>query len=200
MMQVPIRSSAVKAVSARPYYDPATPWRALRWRADGTPVRWDADRTIHWSFNTSGLVHEVVEMMEAAMKVLAVASGLDLVQAEMLTLTSEGWPPSVLSKDLPQVLITCVSSSDMPTHRTGIAGIAAPATRVDPDTGIAHYFAASIRLAVERVTFGVALHEGMHALGLAHVGDVRQQMFWRDTAQGVLGDGDEAGLRAIGAR
>jgi hypothetical protein len=55
----------------------------------------------------------------------------------------------------------------------------------------------SPRLVSTRTTPGVAIHEWMHVLGLGHVGDPEQQMYWRDTCKGSLGTGDLAGLLAI---
>ncbi len=179
-------------------YDPAAPWRALNWLEDGTPVRWDSSKPIVWVLNCNGLDQSIVPLVEEAMTVLAEVSGLVLEKGEPTAVDLAKWPGVEQDENQPQIVVSGVNPDDLPIQRRRVAGTGGAYSRIDPEQGFPVYVAGDIRLVAERTTLGVAVHEGAHALGLAHVGDFRQQMYRRSRCTSVLGDGDVAGLKAIG--
>lgn len=188
---------------------------------DGRPVRWDPCSPIEVavsslgapaSYPTAALLRDV----EAAVGTLRAATGLDLVvsgpvdelpDAERSTVAVEPdgtptWAPALVGWRSP-------GEGGLPLRDVD-RGVAVPVA-VGP-AGDRVYVTAQVVLNPERsdlepgradraTSWGATvLHELAHVLGLAHVADREELMYTYPGSGPVhLGEGDRAGLRAVGA-
>lgn len=182
---------------------------------DGQPVRWDPCRPIEVVLSPDGAPAGAATDLDEALSRLRAASGLDLVltgttderpSASRLPYQPERygdrWAPILVAWERP-------GASGLPLRDTD-RGVAIPVAG-GPE-GDRTYLTAQVVLNRDRTDlrpgFGdraeawgaTLLHELLHALGLDHVDDPGQLMATYPGRGAVeLGDGDLAGLDAIGA-
>ena len=183
--------------------------------ADGDPLRWDACAPIGFVLNPAGAPPEAEEDLRAALRMLAEASGLDLAllgrgqerpHVERPLVEPAGstwrWRPVLVAWARPGegalpltpfdrgvALPVAVRDGDREAYVTG--QVVLNADRDDLVPGFSD----------RRDAIGATLvHEIAHVLGLDHVDDPGELM-WDEPGSGpvVLGPGDVAGLRAVGA-
>jgi hypothetical protein len=181
----------------------------------GAPLRWDACATVAFALSTAAAPEHAERDLVAALAGLAEASGLDL----RLTGTTDERPTR--SRPLVEldgetwrwrpVLVAWASPGETDIPLTAAdRGVALPVAVRDGDREA--FVTGQVVINAQRrdlvAGFGdrsdavgaTLLHEIGHVLGLAHVDDTTQLMS-EDPGSGpvVLGVGDRAGLRAIGA-
>ena len=187
------------------------------WGTDrhGKPLRWDACDTVRFVLNTADAPSGVEDDVRTALAMLAQASGLDLVLEDrtlerpdprrpLVERDGDGWRwrPVLIAWARP-------GESELPLSALD-RGVAIPVAVRDGDrealvTGQVVMNAARTDLVAgfgdrSDAIGATLLHELGHALGLDHVDDVTQIMSADPGAGAVrLGDGDLAGLRAVGA-
>jgi hypothetical protein len=170
-------------------------WYPSRWNHDGTPVRWPAAERIPWSLNERWPIpDDAKSLIREAITTLTHTSGLDLVEQPPVDLDPDEMPERLLA-GIP-VVISVVQSSNL--ARPTSAGSAGTATRTR-DNGLQEYASADVRIRADSASRNVVLHEGRHALGLAHVRSPSEVMYPRSTGQTELGEGDKVGLRSLGS-
>lgn len=187
------------------------------WGVDhrGAPLRWDACESVSFTLSAASAPAHAERDLLAALAVLAEASGLDL----RLTGATDERPTR--SRPLVEregdtwrwrpVLVAWASPGETDIPLTAAdRGVALPVAVQDGDREA--FVTGQVVINAQRrdlvAGFGdrsdavgaTLLHEIAHVLGLAHVEDAAQLMS-EDPGSGpvVLGAGDLAGLRAIGA-
>jgi hypothetical protein len=187
------------------------------WGVDhrGGPLRWDACAPVIFVLNTIGAPAHAERDLVEALAILSDASGLDL---RFVGTTDERpsrarplvepdgpgwrWRPVLVAWDSPDTTDIALTALDR--------GVALPVSVRDGDREA--FVTGQIVMNAERADlvpgFGdrrdaigaTLLHEIAHVIGLAHVDDPSQLMS-EDPGAGpvMLGDGDRAGLRAVGA-
>jgi hypothetical protein len=187
------------------------------WGSDhrGGPLRWDACAPVRFVLSSVDAPEHAERDLSTALALLSDASGLDLV----LLGTTEERPQrsrALVEPDGPgwrwrPVLVAWAApgETDMPLDPLD-RGVALPvAVRVGDREG---FVTGQVVLNARRTDLmpgfedrrdaigATLLHELGHVLGLAHVDDARQLMAEAPgSGPVVLGDGDRAGLQAIGA-
>ena len=212
--EVPARPAAAAAPAAAP--DPSREFAVWGLDHREAPLRWDACEPILFVLSEQDAPDHAVRDLTAALMLLREATGLDL---QLLGTTDER--PQVdrpLVEDAGAgwqwrpVLVAWAQPGEGDVALTALdRGVALPVSVRDGEheayvTGQVVLNAARTDLidgfADRRDAIGATLlHELGHLLGLAHVEDVSQLMS-TDPGSGpvVLGAGDLAGLRAIGAQ
>lgn len=187
------------------------------WAQDeaGDPLRWDACAPVPFVVNTDGAPDGAVEDLRAALELLADASGLELILAgttderpmrERPLVERAGttwrWRPVLVAWAGPD-------EGDLPLTPLD-RGIALPVAVRDGDLEafVTGQVVINVRRTDLRAGFddrsdslgALLVHEVAHVLGLDHVDDPGELM-WVDPGSGpvVLGPGDRAGLRTVGA-
>jgi hypothetical protein len=188
---------------------------------DGEPVRWDPCSPVRIVVGSPGApptypTAELRRDVESAAATLAEATGLDIVVEDTVEEVPDGdrstvettgdgrrWAPVLLGWRAP-------GEGGLPLRDVD-RGIAVPVA-VGP-AGARVYVTAQVVLNPERADLvagtadrgtswgATVLHELAHVLGLGHVDDERQLMHtYPGRGPVALGDGDLAGLAAVGAR
>lgn len=189
-------------------------WAPWGTQADGSPVRWNPCEPIRWVLNTRHAPEQGREALSRAMARLTAASGL---RFEFVGMTDE-LPRSdrelvVHGPDGPQwapVLVAWVpaDSIDLPLSDME-RGVAVPVAVREDDRQV--FVTGQVVLNADKTLLpmfedrhaswgAVILHELGHLIGLDHVKDPAQLMAPTPGFGPVhLGDGDRAGLAALGA-
>jgi hypothetical protein len=181
---------------------------------DGRPVRWDPCRPIRWVFNPDGAPPGAHSDVVTAMSRVTQVTGLDFrfdgMVDEVPTRERAPYQPDRYGDEWAPVLVAWVSAArtDIPMA-VGDRAAAVPVVVGDGEqrtfvTGQI-VFNADRRLAVgfgdRHASWGATIvHEVAHIVGLDHVNDPAQLMYpFAGRGPVVFGDGDLAGLRAVGA-
>jgi hypothetical protein len=183
---------------------------------DGQPVRWDPCRPIEVVLSPDGAPGGAAADLDEAVARLAAASGLELVAAgttdERPGAARLPYQPERYGERWAPILVAWATPADagLPL-RTTDRGVAIPVAGGPP--GDRTFLTAQVVLnrgrddliagfADRADSWGATLlHELLHALGLAHVDDPDQLMaVYPGSGPVELGDGDLAGLSAVGAQ
>jgi hypothetical protein len=213
---VVVASSRAEAVPAiRQLTEPATSadgWSPA-WVDDrGNPLRWDPCRPIPYVVNPAWMPQKGREDLAAALERISAVSGLTFSdEGDTDELPRRGRPsyqPERYGERWAPVLVAWVppSATDLGLGN-GVQGVASTTAVPTPAGG--SLITAQVALDAERrlasgfgpgTTEGeVLMHELAHAVGLGHVDDPTQVMYYRTTnSDSAFGAGDRAGLVALG--
>ena len=189
-------------------------WAPWAVRSDGTPVRWNPCEPIRWVLDADEAPEQAREALSLAMARITAVSGLEFAfvghtdeqPTRDRALVVDGpdgasWAP---------VLITWVpgDSIDLPLSDME-RGVAVPVAVEDDGEPV--FVTGQVVLNADKTLLpmfedrhaswgAVVLHELGHLVGLDHVDDPRQLMApTPGFGEVVLGEGDRAGLAAVGA-
>jgi len=195
--------------------DPERPFAVWALDHRGGPLRWDACSPVRFVLSEPSAPEHAVRDLTAALTILREATGLDLQLSGMTEERPRADRPLVdvdgSGTRWRPVLVAWAQPGEGGIPLTALdRGVAMPVSVRDGDREA--YVTGQVALNAARADlvagFGdrsdaigaTLLHEIAHLLGLAHVEDVSQLMA-SDPGRGpvVLGAGDQAGLRAIGA-
>lgn len=187
-------------------------FRYLRHQDDGGPVTWSPCRPVSFVVRPDHAPPAGTQMIRQAFSNLGAATGLDFVDDGT---TTEGpsedrrpYQPDVYGDRWAPVLVAWATRSEVPDFGIDIIGEAAPIgvrTSSGDETyvsGVVYLDAVDMaRLASTRGyahALAVVQHELGHLVGLAHVDDATELMAPRAGAALGFGQGDRAGLAALG--
>jgi hypothetical protein len=199
-----------------PVHTAATGERALNsTRPDGSPIRFDPCRPIHWVLNPDGMPEGGEQLLREAVAEISAATGLAFVDdgltTERVADDREPVQPQRYGDRWAPVLLDWVDNSEVAYPDDEVYGVASPhmvAPSGTPDS--ARYVTGWVGLnrawftealtdpGTAAVARGITLHELGHLVGLDHVKDPTQVMHATSDTTG-LGDGDREGLAIAGA-
>jgi Matrixin len=181
---------------------------------DGTPVGFDPCRPLHFVVNPDGMPDGGLPLLRGAIAEISAATGLVFVDdgftMERISEDREPVQPQRYGTRWAPVLVVWADDRELAFVGQEVAGLAAPYEVAPSGPGSERYvtgvvalnstwFAAALRdPEMAAVARGVALHELGHLVGLDHVEDQAQVMHATSDTTG-LGQGDRAGLAAVGA-
>ena len=185
---------------------------------DGTPVRWNPCRPIHWVSNPAGAPPGAREDLVAAMTRISAASGLTFVHdgdvdeapshdraAVQRSRYGDGWAPLLISWARLDGPLGASLQADPST--VGVASPVAIAKPGEPGVLVSGQIVLESDVVVSpgflttRSQGAVMLHELAHVLGLGHTTDNAQLLYEGGepiAGSGELGPGDRAGLASVG--
>lgn len=193
---------------------PAADGWAPAWIDDrGRPARWDPCTPVPVVVNPRWMPERGREDLAEALRRISAVSGLQFVnEGDTDELPSQGrlsYQPERYGERWAPLLVAWVppALTDLGLG-AGLQGLAATVAVPTPQGGAV--VTAQLALDADRRLpsgFGpgdtegeVLLHELAHAVGLGHVDDPTQVMYYRTTnSESEFGAGDRAGLRAVGA-
>ena len=175
------------------------------------PVTWSPCRPIHYVVRPDHAPPGGETVVAQAVAQVSAATGLSFVDDGA---TTEGpaedrdaYQPERYGDRWAPVLIAWATTAEVPDFGVAILGEAGASSLATPSgddayvTGVLHLDAAGmaqiLQTAGADAARAVVAHELGHLVGLAHVDDQRQLMFPRAGAS-TFGDGDLAGLAALG--
>ena len=181
--------------------------------AEGRAGRWDPCTPIRYVVNPAYAPQQGRADLAEALRRISAVSGQQFVDAgdtdELPSLGREAYQPDRYGEQWAPLL---VAWADPATTDVGIGGGTkgvALTTAVPGATGPSILTGQVVLDAVQRLSSGfgpgstegeVLLHELAHAMGLGHVDDPTQVMYYRTTnSESQFGAGDRAGLAALGA-
>jgi hypothetical protein len=182
---------------------------------DGSPIRFDPCRPVHWVLNPDGMPEGGEQLLRAAVAEISAATGLafvdDGVTTERVAVDREPVQPQRYGDRWAPVLIDWVDSAEVAYPDEEVYGVASPydvAPSGRPSSiryvtgwvGLnrAWFTEALTDPGTAAVALGITLHELGHLVGLDHVEDPTQVMHATSLTTG-LADGDREGLAIAGA-
>ena len=179
----------------------------------GRPARWDPCTPIRYVVNPAWMPHAGRADLAEALRRISAVSGLQFVDEgdtdELPSLARDAYQPDRYGERWAPLLVTWVppASTDVGIGG-GIQGVSLAVAVPGADGG--SIVTGQVVLDADRRLasgFGpgstdgeVLLHELAHAVGLGHVDDPTQVMYFRTTnSESQFGAGDRAGLAALGA-
>ena len=181
---------------------------------DGSPVGFDPCRPVHYVVNPDGMPAGGLPFLHEAIAEISAATGLVFVDDGSTTerISEDRSPvlPELYGMRWAPVLITWAEDRELAFAGAELAGVASPYSVTPTGPGSERYVTGTVALnrawfaealtdpAAAAIARGVALHEMGHLVGLNHVGDPTQAMHATSDTTG-LGQGDRAGLAAVGA-
>jgi hypothetical protein len=184
-------------------------------RPDGSPMRFDPCRPIHWVLNPDEMPAGAEPLLREAVAEISAATGLAFVDdgltTERVDDDRESVQPQRYGDRWAPVLVDWVDNSEVAYPDEEVAGVASRTVVTPSGTpDSARYVTGWVGLnrawftealadpARAPVARGLMLHELAHLVGLDHVKDPTQVMHaTSDTT--ALGDGDREGLAIAGA-
>jgi len=175
-------------------------------RSDGSPVTYDPCRPVRFTVNPLNAPLDYLRIVDETLATASAASGLELELDDDTTETPSveraTFQPDRYGDQWAPVLIAWTDATTVPDLAGDVAGVGGSAWfNEGPDAG--WFISGSLYIDTElgpdpESNELVMLHELGHVLGLDHVDDPRQIMN-PTTGATELGDGDRAGLAAVGA-
>lgn len=203
----PMSAASRRLLPAVGPVDPSASYAFVALRPDGSPVRYDPCRPVRFVVNPTNAPPEYLGIIADVFSLASEATGLRL---ELVDATTEPpvidravYQPARYGDKWPPVLIAWTSEAVVSELRGDVAGVGG-STRVSGGDSATEWFVSGVlyldsELGSDRQRNEIVmLHELGHVLGLDHVNDPAQIMNPTATAS-ELGDGDRAGLAALGA-
>lgn len=191
----------------------STAYRFLQQQRDReAPVTYSPCRPIRYVVRPDNVPAGAADILTRAVTELGDATGLVFLDAGTTTegpaTDRESYQPERYGKRWAPVLMVWATPEEIPDFVSDTAGQAGSATVTTAD-GIRHYISGQVALDAELVTTlladgqseqvaAVLRHELGHLVGLDHVTDPAQLMFPETGERTTFGDGDLAGLAALG--
>lgn len=184
-------------------------------RPDGSPIRFDPCRPIHWVLNPDGMPAGGEQLLRESLAEISAATGLAFVDdgltAERVDDDREPVQPQRYGERWAPVLVDWVDNAEVAYPDEEVFGVASrtvvtPSGTPDSARYVTGWVGLNRAWFVETladpgrapVARGLMLHELAHLVGLDHVEDPTQVMHATSETTG-LGDGDREGLAIAGA-